>query len=126
MLPDGQPGRVVIGIALKILDDKEVGRRKAPNAADPRTIRMGIADLIDAPVVRRMPGELTRIVARVTQSLGRLEFRRGLGGVRHGVHIGAEVHLMRGGEIARVPGKNLCQTRVGRAVARTDNTGFER
>ena len=75
MLPDGSAGRVVIRIVLEIVHEKEVARRKAPEVADPGTVGMEVIHFIDAPVVRRMPGQLTRIVAFIAECFGGLKFR---------------------------------------------------
>jgi len=58
------PGLIGINVivALHIVHYKEVGCRKAPQAACPGTVGMCFIDLIDSPVVRSKPLELTGII----------------------------------------------------------------
>ena len=42
-------------VALKIVHDREIGCRKAPDAAYPRTVGIEVINLIDPPIVTGIP-----------------------------------------------------------------------
>ena len=64
------PYLVLTGVvALEVVDEEEITRIKAPYAADPWPIRIDAVDLVDAPVIRGIPGKLAGVVALRTQQL---------------------------------------------------------
>ncbi len=125
MLPNGLAGCFVVGIVLEVVHNEEIARREAPNASDPRTIGISVIDLINTPVVGRIPGELARIVALVAKRFGALELGRGGGRVPHGVLIRAEIQLVRSSVIACSPLENRREfdTRLAATWIRT--VGFD-
>ena len=62
--------RLEIVVILEIVQNEEVGSGEFPNLALPRAGRVEVVDLIDPPVVRRVPGKLPGIVAFGTECEG--------------------------------------------------------
>ncbi len=86
--------RVKVIVGLKIVHDKEVGRRKAPDRAYPRTVRVGTIDLINSPIVSGIPLKLSRIIALGTKVAATFIFGRTCIGVFDGIFISAEINLV--------------------------------
>ncbi len=84
-----------------------VDYRKAPSIAFPRTIRLGIIELIDPPVItlaefEKAGGSISSIFLVLADQYVQ---RIGSAGFVDIVEIFAEVHIVRDGEISRSPAK---------------------
>jgi hypothetical protein len=55
--------RVKIVIAFHIINDKKIGRRKAPERTCPRAVSVGVVGLINPPVVCGIPLKLSGFIA---------------------------------------------------------------
>ncbi|MBA7682285.1 hypothetical protein ES703_90635 [subsurface metagenome] len=110
-----RPAKVCIrvyefGVVSRVGVIGSLGRnRKAPDIAPPRTIRLGIIDLIDSPVICRARNKAIRIRKsgkannKICRGLVALECA--LGAIVHIVKILAEIYIVRGRVISRPPAK---------------------
>ena len=62
-------------VFLKIIDEKEIARREAPEVTDPRAIRIYGVNFVYTPVIGCKPRELARIIALIAQCNRALIFR---------------------------------------------------
>jgi len=61
-------GRIVV-VVLKIVYPNEVGYRKVPDIACPRTVGVDVIDLINTPIIGGIPLEFSGVIALITNVL---------------------------------------------------------
>ena len=104
--------------------------REAPNGPLPWTVRIRVIDLVDSPVVRRSrhqtlrEGKSGKADDEIDRGLVAPEDVRVSRAVVHRVETVAEVHIVRNGEVARLPGHVGPRIRVHGAIFRNGIVGL--